>query len=140
MQTVHPQDSTTGRVPCPASFEQVDPSNIPVSCPTCDRYVSVEPDPFGILSIYPHTTRSPRARAVYQLAVKVREIAVGHAPLDPHPDVDDLARAGQLVDVLTADPDLLRLLRTLTPVHHHLPFCTDRDACRGECLAGSDVF
>lgn len=134
-------DTPTGRVPCPASFEAVCPSNIPINCPTCGGHVSVEPDPFGVLAIYPHSTRNPRCRAVYRLAVKLRAYHVGHEPRSPEPDSDDLARAAELLDVLAEDPDLLpALARATRRVRHHVPFCTDRDNCRGECLAGSEVF
>jgi len=134
-------DSTTGRVPCPASWQQVDQSNPPVSCPTCGGHVSVEPDCFGVLAIYQHTTRNPRVRALHRLAVKVRAYHVGRSPMSPEPDEDDLSRAAELLDVLASDPGLLdELARTTRRVHHHLSWCVDRDACRGECLAGSDVF
>lgn len=137
MQISQDRDTATGRVPCPGSWSPVDPSNIPLACPNCGRHVSVEPDPFGVLAVYEHTTSRPDLVVAHRIAVELRQIIAGQ-PVSAEPDEIDMAHARRLLDVLTGDPSTLQRLwaQTMRLPQAHAFTCTDRDYCHGECLAG----
>lgn len=141
-------DQTAPRsVPCPSSYVAVNGDNVDgngvTTCPGCSKHVLVEANYVGPDQwvIEPHQSTRAVDRAIHALAVVVRQQTNGRSTsISPEPDVVDLAHAAELLDALTADPDLVMGLATKVRVRgtRHLDRCFDGAKLDCSCGLGNE--